>query len=140
MKSIIIRAAISLVLLIISACVSFVSEYLKLPILLVIGFIISQCVNECISYYQLEKLKDIHDGKINKKQKVIEELQSRIRTHYSELDDLCDLMGGEVKYKKQIKSLKKNVFNSVGYGGDDRELGSHKQNYEKKEKQFDVNT
>lgn len=115
MKLIIIRAAISIFSLSISYLASLAVASLNLPVLLVFSFIISQCINECLSSSIKEKEKEASDSALKDKDDEIQSLKERIHSHYNKLDNIYDSSKIPTKEKKEIKSLKGDMLTSITY-------------------------
>ncbi|EPE6216165.1 TPA: hypothetical protein ACPZGS_004738, partial [Enterobacter hormaechei subsp. xiangfangensis] len=90
MKLIIIRALISIFSLLLSYLASLAVASLNLPVLLVFSFIISQCINECLSSSIKEKEKEKNDADLKEKDDEIQSLKERIHAHYNKLDNIYD--------------------------------------------------
>jgi len=115
MKLIIIRAFISIASLLLSYLASLAVASFKLPVLLVFSFIISQCVNECLSSSIKEKEKENNDAELKKKEDEIQSLKERMQSHYNKLDDIYDSAKIPTKEKKQLKILKVEILDSITY-------------------------
>jgi hypothetical protein len=83
--------------------------------LLVFSFIISQCINECLSSSIKEKDKEKNDAEIKEKDREIESLKERIRSHYKKLDDIYDSTKIPTKEKRELKTLKVDMLISITY-------------------------
>lgn len=106
MKLIIIRALISIFSLLLSYLASLAVASLNLPVLLVFSFIISQCINECLSSSIKEKEKEKNDADLKEKDDEIQSLKERIHAHYNKLDNIYDSSKIPTKEKKRNKSPK----------------------------------
>jgi len=115
MKLIIIRALISIISLSLSYLASLAVASFNLPMLLVFSFIISQCINECLSSSIKEKDKEKNDAEIKEKDREIESLKERIRSHYKKLDDIYDSTKIPTKEKRELKTLKVDMLISITY-------------------------
>lgn len=115
MKLIIIRAVISIISLSLSYLASLAVASLNLPVLLVFSFIISQCINECLSSSIKEKEKEVNDAAIKEKDDEIQSLKDRIYSHYNILDNIYDSSKIPIKEKKEIKALKGDMLTSITY-------------------------
>ncbi|MCM7493332.1 hypothetical protein [Enterobacter hormaechei] len=115
MKLIIIRALISIFSLLLSYLASLAVASLNLPVLLVFSFIISQCINECLSSSIKEKEKEKNDADLKEKDDEIQSLKERIHAHYNKLDNIYDSSKIPTKEKKEIKALKGDMLTSITY-------------------------
>ncbi|RTO79876.1 hypothetical protein EKN60_23185 [Enterobacter hormaechei] len=111
MKLIIIRALISIFSLLLSYLASLAVASLNLPVLLVFSFIISQCINECLS----SSIKEKNDADLKEKDDEIQSLKERIHAHYNKLDNIYDSSKIPTKEKKEIKALKGDMLTSITY-------------------------
>lgn len=117
MKEIVIRSSISLVLLLLSYITGLAVNKFSLPQILVVGFIISQCLNECVSY-----------TKLNKKEKEIAQLKRKISHHHTMAEDIYDADERPKEEKLALKTLKSEMFKAItsDYMEDDRKYGNNK--------------
>ena len=115
MKLIIIRAIISLVSLSLSYLASLAVASFNLPVLLVFSFVISQCINECLSSSVKEKEKEKNDSDLKEKDDEIDSLKKRMHSHYDQLDNIYDSTKIPTKEKKEMKALKGEMLLSITY-------------------------
>lgn len=115
MKLIIIRAVISIISLSLSYLASIAVASLNLPVLLVFSFIISQCINECLSSSIKEKEKKESDKSLKDKDDEIQSLKERIHSHYNILDNIYDSSDIPTKEKRKMKALKGEMLTSITY-------------------------
>lgn len=138
MKLIIIRAIISISLSLLSYITSLLVDSFNLPILLVLSFTFSQCVNECLSYCIKEKEENKNKNKLIEKDREINSLKDRIHEHYNDLDNIYDSLKIPAKEKKQIKSLRIEMLTSITYKHSDGNNEKHNFKSEKSEGAMDV--
>jgi len=116
MKMIIIRAAVSIVILCIAYAASRLADSLKLPELMVIGFIITQAINEIISYNQTNKESERFNALIEEKDKEVikltEEKDKEINTLKEEKDKEINTLKEEKD--KEVNNLKGNIKSHYG--------------------------
>lgn len=110
MKEIITRSFISIVLLFLSYAVSLAVTTFSMPQILVVGFIASQCLNECVSY-----------SKINRKDKQISRLKQRLSIHHASLEDISDSDNIPKEEKVAIKSVRREIFETITYDFSEKE-------------------
>jgi len=135
MKMIIIRAAVSIVILCIAYAASRLADSLKLPELMVIGFIITQAINEIISYNQTNKeserfnalieekdkevikLTEEKDKEINtlkeEKDKEVNNLKGNIKSHYGSLDKIYESKDLPAKHKNAARKLRLEMLDCI---------------------------
>ena len=118
MKEIFLRSSISLLLLILSYITGLAVDKFSLPQIIVVGFIISQCLNECVSY-----------SKLTKKDKEILELKKKIRLHHTMAEEIYDEDDRPKDKKVALKALKVEMFRTLTseYEVDDVKYGNNKQ-------------
>ncbi|ROH77419.1 hypothetical protein [Lonsdalea populi] len=129
MKEIIIRSSISIFLLGLSYAASLAVTAFSMPQLLVVGFIISQCLNECVSY-----------SKINNKDKQISRLKQRLSFHHTSLENISDSENIPKEEKVAIKSVKQDIFETITYDFSEKEGGKESEDKKPKSAQAAKNS
>jgi len=112
---IIIRATVSILVLCIAYSTSMLAESLNLPLLLVIGFVITQAINETISHHQTKSESDRLTALIKSKNEKINSLKNEIHSHLGFLDKIHDSGDIPIKQKNAIRRLKSRMFSAIGY-------------------------
>lgn len=118
MKEIFLRTSISLILLSLSYLTGLAVDKFSLPQILVVGFIISQCLNECVSYL-----------KLSKKEKEILALKRKISMHHDMAEEIYDEDDRPKDKKVALKALKVEMLKTLTseYAVDDVKNGNEKQ-------------